>query len=131
MGRDTVDREMKELAGTCMAVLDQVADEVVDAEWQLLKWSLFEETLIPNRYRALIAVGVAVVLRCRYAIRLHTEMARVHGASEAEIAASVHHATLVSAWSARMNGVGVDAAEFAAEVERVVSHMTDREGVRP
>jgi hypothetical protein len=58
-------------------------------------------------------------------------MARVHGASEAEIAASVHHATLVSAWSARMNGVEVDAAEFAAEVERVVSHMTDREGVRP
>lgn len=127
MGRDEVDREMKELAGTSMAVLDQVPDEVVDAEWQLLKWSLFDETLIPNRYRALIAVAVAAVLRCRYAIRLHTEMARVHGASEAEIAASVHHASLVSAWSARMNGVEVDAAEFAAEVERVVSHMTERE----
>jgi AhpD family alkylhydroperoxidase len=131
VGRTAVDREMKELAGTPMAVLDQVPDEVVDAEWQLLKWSLFDETLIPNRYRALIAVAVAAVLRCRYAVRLHTEMARVHGASEAEIAASVHHATLVSAWSARMNGVEVDAAEFSAEVERLVTHMTDREGVMP
>lgn len=128
MGREAVDREMLEVAGTSMAVLDQVPDEVVDAEWRLVKWSLFDETLIPNRYRALMAVAVAAVLRCRYAVRLHTEIARVHGASEAEIAASVHHATLVSAWSARMNGVDVDAAEFAAEVERVVRRMTEREG---
>jgi AhpD family alkylhydroperoxidase len=128
VGRDAVDREMKEFAGTSMVVLDQVPDEVIDAEWHLLKWSLFDETLIPNRYRALIALAVAAVLRCRYATRLHTEMARVHGASEAEIAASVHQATLVSAWSARMNGIEVDAAEFAAEVERLVSHMTGMEG---
>ena len=130
MGREAVDREMKELAGTSMTVLDQVPDEVVDSEWRLLKWSLFDETLIPNRYRSLIAVAVAAVLRCRYAVRLHTELARVHGASEAEIAASVHHATLVSAWSARMNGVDVDPAEFAGEVERLVSHVMEREGVR-
>ena len=128
MGREAVDAEMKELAGTVMTVLDQVPDEVIEPEWRLLKWSLFDETLIPNRYRALIAVAVAAVLRCRYAVRLHTEMARIHGASEAEIAASVHHATLVSAWSARMNGVDISAADFAAELERLVGHLTDREG---
>lgn len=80
---------MRELAGRVLSVLDRVPDELVNAEWQLLRWSLLDDTLIPGRYKALIGVAAAAVLRCPYAIGLHTEMARVHGASEAELTAGM------------------------------------------
>jgi len=129
VGREAVEREMTEVAGVVLSVLDRVPDELIDAEWQLLRRSLFEQTLLPGRYKALIGVAVAAALRCPYATRLHTGLAQVHGASEAELAEVVQYCGLVSGWSALLHGLATDPAAFGGEVTQVVGHLTSRVGV--
>ena len=126
MGRDMVEREMKEVLGRTPAVLDRVPDELLDADWRLLRRAFVDDSLIPSRYQALIGVAVAAGIRCPYAARLHTELARVRGASEAELAEAVHHAALVSGWSTRVHGFGIDAGEFDAEVADIAKHIAGR-----
>ena len=126
MGRDMVEREMKEVLGRTLAVLDRVPDELLEADWRLLRRALVGDSLIPSRYQALIGVAVAAAVRCPYAARLHTELARVHGAGEAEVAEAVHLAALLSGWSTRMHGFGFDAGEFEAEVADIATHIAGR-----
>ncbi|MGH9038304.1 MAG: carboxymuconolactone decarboxylase family protein [Acidimicrobiia bacterium] len=126
MGRETVEQEMKEILGRTPAVLDRVPDELLDADWQLLRRPFVDDSLIPSRYKALIGVAVAAAIRCSYTARLHTELARVHGASEAELAEAVHHAALVSGWSTRIHGFQLDAGEFNTEVADIAGHIAGR-----
>jgi AhpD family alkylhydroperoxidase len=126
MGRESVEREMKEVAGRILSVLDRVPDELVEAEWQLLRRSLFDETLIPSRYKALIGVAVAAALRCPSAARLHTGLAQLHGASEAELAEVVQLAAFVAGWTTRLGGLHVNADDFAAEVAEVLRYVSTR-----
>ena len=126
MGREAVDREMTDVAGTVLSVLDRVPDELVEAEWKVLRRALFEETLIPGRYKALIGVAVAAALRCPYGAQLHTGLAQVHGVSEAELAEVVQQAAFIAGWSTRMGGLQIDAADFAAEVAKIAEHRSAR-----
>jgi AhpD family alkylhydroperoxidase len=129
MARETVEREMEETLGTVLSVLDRVPDELIDVEWQLIKRAQFSETLIPMRCKELIGLAVAAVLRCPYGVRLHTELARLHGATDAEVAEAVHYAGLVSGWSTQMAGLQLDAADFAAEVDGAVRHLAWQMGL--
>src|SRR5256885_6574581 len=83
MGREAVEREMRDLLGTVLSVLDRVPDEFVEAEWQLLRRSLFEDTLIPHRYKALIGLAVAAALPPPSSARLPTRLAPGHRAPRA------------------------------------------------
>jgi len=131
MERIADEQEMEEFAGTALGALDRVPDELVDAEWQRLRHWLFDETLIPSRYKALLGVAVAASLRCPYAARLQTELARVHGASEAELVEAVEHAALIAGWGTRLSGLEASLTDFAAEVEKVISHVAGRLGLQP
>ncbi|MGH8974758.1 MAG: carboxymuconolactone decarboxylase family protein [Acidimicrobiia bacterium] len=123
MGREDVHREMKETLGTVLFSFDWIPDELVDSEWDLVKRLQFGETLIPHKYKELIGLAVAAVSRCRYGTLLHAEAARLHGATEAELAEAVHYAKLVSGWSIELNGLQVDQEEFAHQVDGVVAFL--------
>jgi AhpD family alkylhydroperoxidase len=129
MARETVEREMEELLGTVPSVLNRVPDELVEAEWQRYKRTQFGEMMIPNRWKELIGVAVAAALRCPYGLRLHTELARLYGATDAEVAEAVHFTGLVVGWSTQMMGLGLDRADFAAEVDKTVSHLARTMGL--
>src|SRR5256885_7614058 len=83
MGREAVEREMRDLLGTVLSVLDRVPDEFVEAEWQLLRRSLFEDTLIPHRYKALIGLAVAPALPPPSSAPLPNRPAQGHRATHA------------------------------------------------
>lgn len=124
MDREMLEREIKETLGTVPAVLDWVPDETLEAEWQLLRRSFVDESLIPPRHRALMGVAVAAALRCPSSVRLHTLLARAHGAGEAELAEAVHHAAFVAGWSTRVNGLELGGAGLQAEATQIIDHMT-------
>jgi AhpD family alkylhydroperoxidase len=124
MDREMLEREIKETLGTVPAVLDWVPDEILEAEWRLLRRSFVDESLIPPRYRALMGVAVAAALRCPSSIRMHTALARAQGASEAELAEAVHHAAFVAGWSTRVSGFELGAAVLEAEVTQIIDHTT-------
>jgi AhpD family alkylhydroperoxidase len=123
MGREEVHNEMIEILGTVLAGFDRIPDELVGSEWDLIKRVQFGETLIPKKYKELIGLAVAAVSRCRYGILLHTETARLCGATDAELAEAVHYAKLVSGWSIQLNGLQVDHSEFAQQVEGAVAFL--------
>jgi len=121
MTRGDVESDVRMTLGTSLAPLDRVPDEFVAAEWDLLKGLHFGETIIPNRYKELIGLAVAAVTRCPYGVALHTEGARLHGASEGEIAEAVHYAKLAVGWSVHLAGLQVDQQEFVRQVRRAVA----------
>ncbi len=66
------------------------------------------ETLIPNKYKELIGIGIHAETRCRYCTLFHTEAARLFGASDEEIQEAVHYSKMTVGWSAYLNGMQVD-----------------------
>ena len=123
MARTDVQREMKEMFGEVIPFIDQIPDEFIDSEWDLIKRVQFGPTLIPNKYKELIGLGVAAATKCRYCALFHTESARLFGATDEEIEEAVHYTKVVSGWSTYINGMQVDYNEFKALVGRVAEHV--------
>lgn len=129
MARDGAQEEMNEMLGMVPSVFEWISDEFIDSEWDLMKRVQFGETLIPNRYKELIGVAVAAVTRCPYGTRLHTAMARLHGATEAEVVEAVHYAVLVSGWGTQMAALAGDLDGFTAQVDEMVAHLARCKGL--
>ena len=123
MARTDVHREMKEMLGEVLDFVDLIPDEFIDAEWDVLKRLQLGETLIPNKYKELIGLAIAATTRCRYCALFHTEAAKLHGATEAEIQEAVHLTKAVNGWSTYINGMQVNYDDFKAQVGRVVEHI--------
>lgn len=124
MARTDVQREMKEMFGEVIGFVDQIPDQFIDAEWELMKGVQFGATLIPNKFKELIGVGVAAATKCRYCILFHTEAAKLFGATDEEVEEAVHYTKVVTGWSTYINGMQVDYSEFKAQVGRVVAHVS-------
>ncbi len=92
-------------------------------EWKLFKTVQFDEGAVPNKYRELIGVGIAAITKCEYCIQYHTEVAKLNGATEAELEDAVHFAKSSAGWSAYLNGMQVDEAEFADELAQVATYV--------
>ncbi len=131
MALDGARQEMQEMLGTVPSAFDRIPDEFIDSEWDLMKRVQYGETLIPNRYKELIGVAVAAVTRCPYGTRLHAELARLHGATEAEVAEAVHYAALVSGWGTQMTALAPDLDGFNAEVDQTVRYLAMSQGLEP
>ena len=123
MTREIVHQEMKEMFGRTVTFIDQIPDAYIDAEWDLIKRVQLGETLIPNKYKELMGLGIAAVTRCRYCALFHTEAAKLNGATDAEVEEAVHFAKLVSGWSVYINGLQLDYDEFAEEVRQMVDYV--------
>ena len=123
MSRAEVHVEMKELFGEVVPFIDLIPDQFIDSEWDLIKRVQFGETLIPNKYKELIGLAVAAATRCRYCALLHTESAKLFGATDDEVEEAMHYTKLVIGWSTYINGMQVNYADFQAMVGRVVEHV--------
>jgi len=124
MARTDVQREMKEMFGEVITFIDEIPDQFIDAEWDLIKRVQFGETLIPNKYKELIGLGVAAATKCRYCVLFHTASAKLFGATDEEVEEAVHYTKLIVGWSTYINGMQVDYEQFKAQVDRVVEHVT-------
>jgi AhpD family alkylhydroperoxidase len=123
MARTDVQREMKEMFGEVIGFVDLIPDQFIDSEWDIMKRVQFGQTLIPNKYKELIGLGVAAVTRCHYCILFHSEAAKLFGATDDEVEEAMHYTKVVSGWSTYINGMQVDPDEFRAQVNRVVDHV--------
>jgi len=108
MDREGIYREIEEVLGLVPTFLKAVPDSELELEWHLLKRVQMDEGPIPNKYRELIGLGIAATTKCRYCTLFHTEMARLNGATDAEIEDAVHFAKSSAGWSAYLNGMRRD-----------------------
>lgn len=123
MNRTQVYAQIEQQFGLVPQFLKLLPDSTLELEWQLMQRVQMEEGPIPNKYRELIGVGIAATTRCQYCIYFHTAIAKLNGATDAEIEDAVHFAKSSAGWSAYLNGMQVDLAKFRVEIDRVCEHV--------
>ncbi|MCL5960852.1 MAG: carboxymuconolactone decarboxylase family protein [Chloroflexi bacterium] len=123
MDRQQVYKEIEGMLGLVPSFFKALPDSSLELEWQLFKRVQIEEGPIPAKYRELIGIGISATTKCRYCAFFHTEMARLNGATEAEIEDAVHFAKASAGWSTYINGLQIDYEQFKDEVRRACEHV--------
>ncbi len=116
MNRKQIYKEIEGTLGLVPGFFKVVPDSSLELEWQLMKRVQMEPGPIPNKYRDLIGLAIAAAIKCRYCTFFHTEMAKLSGATDAEIEDAVHMAKSVMGWSTYINGMQIDYDQFKAEI---------------
>ncbi len=123
MTRQELYDEIEETLGLVPTVLKELPDSTLELEWQLYKKVQFEEGPIPNKYRELIGVAVSAVTKSEASTFYHTEMAKLHGATQEEIEDAVHFAKSSIGWGTYIDGLQLDLDQFKDEVLQLCEHV--------
>lgn len=123
MSREEIYREIEQMFGLVPSMFKAVPDSSLELEWKLFKRVQFDEGPIPNKYRELIGVAISAVSKCRYCALYHTEVARLYGATDAEIEDAVHYAKSSAGWSTYINGIQLDYDQFQEEIRRACEQV--------
>lgn len=123
MNRKEIYRDIQETLGLIPGMFKVVPDSTLETEWHLFKEVEWDKGDIPNKYRELMGLAAASVRGCPYTTALHTEMARVFGATDAEIEEAVHIAKLSAGWSAYLTGLQLDLPQFRKEVHQACERI--------
>ena len=121
--RHEIYHEIEQMMGLVPTMFKLLPDSSIDQEWELFKKVQIEETIIPHKYRELIGVGAAAILKCRFSSYYHTQIAKLYGATDAEIEDAVHFAKSSAGWSTYINGLQVDYDTFKNEIDQACDHM--------
>lgn len=92
MTRKEVYQEIEQVFGLVPSMFKDVPDTMIESEWKLFKQIQLDDGPIPQKYRELIGLAISSVTKCRYCSYYHTEAARLFGATDEEIEATVHYA---------------------------------------
>ena len=128
MNRQEIYKEIEEIFGLVPSMFKAVPDSSLELEWHLFKRVQFEEGPIPNKYRELIGVAISAISKCHYCALYHTEVAKLNGATDAEIEDAVHFAKSSAGWSTYINGLQMDFEEFKAQHCRTHPRPRGRSG---
>jgi AhpD family alkylhydroperoxidase len=120
--RSDVERDIRATLGIVPGFFTQIPNDALVHEWPLFKRFELGETLIPLKYKQLLAIAVHAETKCRYCSLFHMELARLFGASEEEIQEAVHFAKHTVAWSVYLNGMRYDLETFEDELEKILDH---------
>ena len=122
MNREEIFGEIEQTFGLVPSFFKELSDAALEAEWRLYKASELDDGAIPNKYRELIGLGISAATKCRYCVAFHTEMAKLNGATDAEIEDAVHFAKHTMGWSTYLHGLQVDFEQFKDELKQAVEY---------
>lgn len=118
--------DIENTLGLVPSFMKDLPDNVIEQEWSLFKQNEMAEGPIPLKYRELIGLAISGVTKCSYCTLFHTEMARLHGATDQEIEAVARYAKHTNGWSAYVNGMRTDYDTFSNEMRQVCENMRSR-----
>jgi AhpD family alkylhydroperoxidase len=91
-------------------------DQALQGAWSDWQAVFGKDGAVPQKYKELIALGVAAQIPCQYCVYAHTLLAKKHGATDAEVKEAIAAAALVRQWSTVLNGSAYDMKDFKAEL---------------
>ena len=103
-----------------------IPDELLAPEWQIFKRIELGETLIPNKYKELIGLGLHAETKCHYCTLFHTEAAKLFGATDEEIQEAVHYAKTSPGLERVYQRHAEDYDGFAAELAQIGQYLQSR-----
>jgi AhpD family alkylhydroperoxidase len=123
MSRESTERDIVETLGLVPEFIGDLPTYLIEAEWSSFKALMLSETVIPNKYKELIGLGVSGATRCRYCAYYHTEAARLFGATEEEINEAALVAKNTMGWSTWLNTRQYDYEHFTEEFDQIAEHV--------
>lgn len=126
MTKQEIIADVKQTLGTVPDWMMSVPDHVLEHEWTIIKNFQLAETVIPNKYKELIGLGVAAQMQCPYCIHFHTEAAKLWGASDEEIKEALEMAKHTAGWSTYIAGTEYDLNKFKQETASIVKYVTSK-----
>jgi AhpD family alkylhydroperoxidase len=123
MSRAQVEADIRETLGLVPEFIAEVPDALIETEWASFKTLMLSETVIPNKYKELIGLGVSGATRCKYCVYFHTEAARLWGATDEEINEAALVAKNTMGWSTYLNARAFDYDRFTKEFDQIAEHV--------
>ena len=117
--------DIEENFGLVPGFFDALDEQDLVNEWPNYKRYALEETEIPAKYRELIGLAVAANIKCPYCQSFHTEAARLHGATDAELAEISFLASWTARYSAMIHAQNYDMETFEGELEQIGNHLQE------
>jgi AhpD family alkylhydroperoxidase len=115
--------EMKAMFGSVPVMFTKLPMHVRASAWEWFKSMSSPDAAIPPKYGELISLGVAAQIPCEYCVYAHTTMAKMHGATDAEISEAVQKAADVRHWSTILNGNRVEFESFKSEWDEILAFI--------
>ena len=115
--------EMEAAFGTVPVMFNVFPAYLRASAWEWFKAASSPDAAIPAKYSELIKLGVASQIPCAYCVYAHTTMAKMLGATDAEIQDAVASAAQTRHWSTVLNGNGIDLEAFKAEWDEILAHI--------
>ena len=115
--------EMQAALGTVPVMFKVYPEHLRASAWEWFKATMSPDAPIPGKYSQLISLAVASQIPCSYCVYAHTTMAKMLGATDAEIQGAVASAADTRHWSTVMNGAGTPLDEFKKEWDGILAHM--------
>jgi AhpD family alkylhydroperoxidase len=116
--------EIEHTLGFVPAFVKSIPDAEVTAVWgELTSVQMNPKSALPMKTKELIGLAVAAQIPCRYCTYFHTQVAKLGGASDEDVKEAIAMAGLTRHWSAVLNGMQIDLAEFKQEVARIGAYL--------
>lgn len=123
MNRTQVNQEIQQTFGFVPSFFNVVPEDALESEWRLFKRDEMTEGPVPLKYRHLIGLSVAATIKCKYCLFYQTEMAKLNGATDAEIEDALRYTKCTVGWSAYLSGLQTDFDTFRKEVTQACEHV--------
>ena len=98
--------------------------DVLVQDWPLMKKYTVGESKIPKKYREMIGLAISANIKCPYCQLFHTGVAKLHGASDEELAEIYFLASFTSRWSAMIHAQHYDYDKFKEEAHKIGGHLS-------
>jgi AhpD family alkylhydroperoxidase len=119
-------REIENTFGSMPGFLKNAPQDVLIQMWPIMKKYELGESVIPQKYREMMALATAAAMKCPYCQMFHKEVAKMYGASEEELNELAAIVAQTSFWSAILHTQNYDMNKFLQELQAMGSYMSKK-----
>lgn len=119
-------KEIESTFGSVPEFFRNTPQDVMTQMWPLMKKYGLGESVIPKKYREMMALAAAAALKCPYCQTFHKESAKMFGATEAELNELATVVAQTSFWSAILHTQNYDMNTFMKELQAMGEYMSKK-----
>ena len=120
---DETREDIEESLGIVPGYFDELNEQDLVNEWPNFKRYALEETEIPAKYKELIGLAIAANVKCPYCQLFHREAAKMHGATDEELAELEFLASWTARYSSLIHAQNYDFGQFENEFGQIADHL--------
>jgi AhpD family alkylhydroperoxidase len=123
---ENIYQDIRKELGILPSFLKEYPPFSIAGAWIDLKGLLLNpQTILPPKYKELIALAVSNQIPCRYGQIFHSEFARFYKAGDLEMKEAIAVAGLTRKWSVFFHGIQLDPGEYRSEIDKALMYQNN------